>query len=87
MFSIQISHLYIFILENPNKPEMVLKPVSPLVCLEYNPKDSHILLGGCYNGQIGKLIYGSPIFVLLGKRLVYTVFEKKRYSCETHPIR
>lgn len=41
-------------LENPNKPEMVLKPVSPLVCLEYNPKDSHILLGGCYNGQIGK---------------------------------
>jgi dynein intermediate chain 2 len=40
--------------ENPNKPEITLKPVSPLVCLEYNPKDSHILLGGCYNGQIGK---------------------------------
>lgn len=40
--------------ENPNKPETVLKPVSPLVCLEYNPKDSHILLGGCYNGQIGE---------------------------------
>ena len=31
----------------------MLKPVSPLVCLEYNPKDSHILVGGCYNGQIG----------------------------------
>ena len=41
--------------ENPNKPETVLKPVSPLVCLEYNPKDSHILLGGCYNGQIGNI--------------------------------
>ncbi|XP_050391535.1 dynein intermediate chain 3, ciliary [Patella vulgata] len=43
---------YIWDVENPNKPEMTLKPVSPLVCLEYNPKDSHILLGGCYNGQI-----------------------------------
>ncbi|XP_015211441.1 dynein axonemal intermediate chain 2 [Lepisosteus oculatus] len=43
---------YIWDIENPNKPEMVLKPVSPLVCLEYNPKDSHILVGGCYNGQI-----------------------------------
>jgi len=43
---------YIWDVENPNKPEMTLKPVSPLVCLEYNPKDSHVLLGGCYNGQI-----------------------------------
>lgn len=41
-------------LENPNKPELALKPVSPLVCLEYNPKDPHILVAGCYNGQIGK---------------------------------
>lgn len=32
---------------------MTLKPVCPLVCLEYNPKDSHILVGGSYNGQIG----------------------------------
>lgn len=43
---------YIWDVENPNKPEMTLKPVSPLVCLEYNPKDSHILIGGQYNGQI-----------------------------------
>ncbi|XP_059149327.1 dynein intermediate chain 3, ciliary-like isoform X2 [Physella acuta] len=43
---------YIWDVENPNKPEMTIKPVSPLTCLEYNPKDSHILLGGCYNGQI-----------------------------------
>ncbi|CAG5123303.1 unnamed protein product [Candidula unifasciata] len=43
---------YIWDVENPNKPEMVIKPVSPLVCLEYNPKDSHVLIGGCYNGQI-----------------------------------
>lgn len=41
------------LLENPNKPELALKPVSPLVCLEYNPKDPHILVGGCYNGQLG----------------------------------
>ncbi|XP_039265047.1 dynein intermediate chain 3, ciliary-like [Styela clava] len=43
---------YIWDVENPNKPELTLKPVSPLVCLEYNPKDSHVLVGGCYNGQI-----------------------------------
>uniref|UniRef100_A0AAR2JBL9 Dynein, axonemal, intermediate chain 2b n=2 Tax=Pygocentrus nattereri TaxID=42514 RepID=A0AAR2JBL9_PYGNA len=43
---------YIWDIENPNKPEMTLKPVSPLVCLEYNSKDSHILVGGSYNGQI-----------------------------------
>ncbi|KAM4691857.1 dynein axonemal intermediate chain 2 [Rhinophrynus dorsalis] len=43
---------YIWDIENPNKPELTLKPVSPLVSLEYNPKDSHILVGGCYNGQI-----------------------------------
>ena len=44
------------VLENPNKPELTIKPISPLVCLEYNPKDSHILVGGCYNGQIGELL-------------------------------
>ncbi|XP_036197654.1 dynein intermediate chain 2, axonemal [Myotis myotis] len=43
---------YIWDLESPNRPETVLKPSSPLVTLEYNPKDSHVLLGGCYNGQI-----------------------------------
>ncbi|NWW94830.1 DNAI2 protein, partial [Rhynochetos jubatus] len=43
---------YIWDLENPNKPELVLKPTSPLVILEYNPKDSHVLVGGCYNGQM-----------------------------------
>ncbi|XP_074777842.1 dynein axonemal intermediate chain 2 isoform X2 [Athene noctua] len=43
---------YIWDLENPNKPELVLKPSSPLVCLEYNPKDSYVLVGGCYNGQL-----------------------------------
>ncbi|MFT7802477.1 dynein intermediate chain 2, axonemal-like [Arapaima gigas] len=43
---------YIWDIENPNRPDLTLKPVSPLVSLEYNPKDSHILLGGSYNGQI-----------------------------------
>ena len=38
--------------ENPNKPEHILRPSSPLLCLEYNPKDPHLLVGGCYNGQL-----------------------------------
>uniref|UniRef100_A0A7N6FGR4 Dynein, axonemal, intermediate chain 2b n=2 Tax=Anabas testudineus TaxID=64144 RepID=A0A7N6FGR4_ANATE len=43
---------YIWDIENPNRPEMTLKPASPLVCLDYNPKDPHTLVGGSYNGQI-----------------------------------
>ncbi|NXI41695.1 DNAI2 protein, partial [Galbula dea] len=43
---------YIWDLENPKKPELILQPPSPLVTLEYNHKDSCILLGGCYNGQL-----------------------------------
>ncbi|XP_035038202.1 dynein axonemal intermediate chain 2-like [Hippoglossus stenolepis] len=43
---------YIWDIENPNRPEMTLKPTSPLICLNYNPKDSHILVGGSFNGQI-----------------------------------
>ncbi|XP_018644483.1 axonemal dynein intermediate chain, putative [Schistosoma mansoni] len=43
---------YIWDLNNPNRPELILKPASPLVCIEYNPKDSHALIGGCYNGQL-----------------------------------
>ena len=43
---------YIWNVENPNKPELALKPISPLVTLEYNPKDPHTLIGGCYNGQL-----------------------------------
>lgn len=34
---------------------MTLKPISPLVCIEFNPKDTHVLVGGCYNGQVCKL--------------------------------
>lgn len=37
---------------------MTLKPASPLVCLDYNPKDPHTLVGGSYNGQIGRFWTG-----------------------------
>ncbi|XP_056361522.1 dynein axonemal intermediate chain 2 [Oenanthe melanoleuca] len=43
---------YIWDLEKPYSPEMTLKPSSPVVTLEYNSKDWHHVLGGCYNGQI-----------------------------------
>lgn len=43
---------YIWDVENPNKPELTLKPISPLVCIEFNPRDTHVLAGGCYNGQV-----------------------------------
>lgn len=51
--------------ENPNKPELALKPVSPLVCLEYNPKDPHILVGGCYNGQLGMYAVDYSLTIIL----------------------
>uniref|UniRef100_A0A1B6H019 Dynein intermediate chain 3, ciliary n=1 Tax=Cuerna arida TaxID=1464854 RepID=A0A1B6H019_9HEMI len=46
------THSYIWQVENPNKPELVLQPTVPLVCLEYNPKDPHSLVSGLYNGQV-----------------------------------
>ncbi|OAF64866.1 Axonemal dynein intermediate chain 2, partial [Intoshia linei] len=48
----QSKNSYIWDVENPSKPEMSLKPNSSLICLDYNPKDSHILVGGQMNGQI-----------------------------------
>ncbi|GAB1598530.1 dynein intermediate chain 3, ciliary [Argonauta hians] len=44
---------YTWSIENTNQPDMALHPPSSIVTIEYNPKDSHILLGGCFNGQIG----------------------------------
>lgn len=44
---------YIWDVENPNVPDQKIIPSSPLVCLKYNPKDSHILIGGMYNGLVG----------------------------------
>lgn len=43
---------YIWDVNNPNTPDFELVPSSPLCCLEYNPKDPHILVGGSYNGLI-----------------------------------
>ena len=43
---------YIWDVNNPNTPEVKLTPPSPLCCLEYNPKDPHLLVGGSYNGLV-----------------------------------
>mmetsp|Transcript_65782 Transcript_65782/g.173658 ORF Transcript_65782/g.173658 Transcript_65782/m.173658 type:complete len:568 (+) Transcript_65782:113-1816(+) len=43
---------YIWDVNNPNTPDFELVPSSPLCCLEYNPKDPHVLVGGSYNGLI-----------------------------------
>ncbi|KAI8587487.1 Dynein intermediate chain 2, axonemal [Geranomyces variabilis] len=43
---------YIWDVENPNSPDQTLTPPSPLVSLKYNPKDPHVLVGGCYNGLV-----------------------------------
>jgi len=43
---------YIWDVNNPNTPELELQPSSALCCLEYNPKDPHLLVGGSYNGLV-----------------------------------
>ncbi|ESN96476.1 hypothetical protein HELRODRAFT_156024 [Helobdella robusta] len=47
-------YLYSFIwdVENSNHPDFTLKPPFPLCCLEFSPKDSHLLIGGLENGQV-----------------------------------
>ncbi|XP_045483945.1 dynein axonemal intermediate chain 2 [Pieris rapae] len=49
--SLQFS--YIWDIENANAPELVVKPPQPLLDLQYNPRDQHILVGGMLNGQVG----------------------------------
>ncbi|XP_028039027.1 dynein intermediate chain 3, ciliary isoform X1 [Bombyx mandarina] len=44
---------YIWDIENANAPELVIKPPQPLLDLQYNPRDQHILVGGMMNGQVG----------------------------------
>lgn len=43
---------YIWDIANPNIPETKMVPSSPMCCIEYNPKESYTLVGGCYNGIV-----------------------------------
>lgn len=44
---------FVWDIDAPNKPTDTLSPQNaPCVTLEYNPKDQHIVLGGCLNGQV-----------------------------------
>ena len=43
---------HVWDINNPNCPELDLIPSSPLCCLQYSPKDSHIIAGGSYNGVV-----------------------------------
>ncbi|KAF5294468.1 hypothetical protein FQR65_LT01594 [Abscondita terminalis] len=45
-------HSYIWEVENPNRPLLVFKPVTPIVCLEYHSKDVHCLVSGMYDGKV-----------------------------------
>ncbi|XP_024084195.1 dynein intermediate chain 2, axonemal [Cimex lectularius] len=47
-----LHHSYIWHIENPNKPELVIDAGVPVVCLEYNPRDLNNLVGGLGNGQV-----------------------------------
>jgi len=51
---------YIWDINNPNRPEVTLVPQSPLCCLEFNPKDTNLLVGGCYNGVVNLFDVRSP---------------------------
>lgn len=43
---------YVWNIENSNKPESILRPPSMALSLEYNPKDSHVILSGLHSGQV-----------------------------------
>jgi len=43
---------YIWDVEQPNSPELALKPPSMAVCVEYNPKDPNQILSGLHSGQV-----------------------------------
>lgn len=43
---------YVWNVENSKKPLITLRPRSSVLCMEYNPKDSNIILGGQFSGQV-----------------------------------
>ncbi|XP_014215691.1 dynein intermediate chain 3, ciliary [Copidosoma floridanum] len=43
---------YIWDVANPNKPFARLTPACPILALEYNPKDSNVLVSGLMTGQV-----------------------------------
>ncbi|CAF4145298.1 unnamed protein product, partial [Adineta steineri] len=43
---------YIWDIEYSSEPDYILKPISSLVCIEFNTKDKNQLIAGCYNGQV-----------------------------------
>ncbi|XP_076639705.1 dynein axonemal intermediate chain 2 [Colletes latitarsis] len=43
---------YIWNIESPNTPCLTLKPFCPILTLEYNSKDSNILVSGLMTGQV-----------------------------------
>ncbi|KAK4872810.1 hypothetical protein RN001_014839 [Aquatica leii] len=45
-------HSYIWEVENPNRPLLVFKPSTPIVCMEYHTKDANSLMSGLYNGKV-----------------------------------
>lgn len=46
------SSSYIWDMDHPNVPDVELKTDSPMMCCAFNPKNSHELIGGCYNGVV-----------------------------------
>lgn len=51
---------YIWDVENPNAPLSILNPPSPILCLEFNPRDPLILTSGLMNGQVAVWDYRYP---------------------------
>ena len=49
----QSTNAYIWDINNPNEPEMVLQAISPLCCIQFNPKKPDHIVGGMYNGLLG----------------------------------
>lgn len=43
---------YVWDLQNPNVPELVLQGPAPCTNIAYNPKSSDTIGGGCYNGLV-----------------------------------
>jgi len=43
---------YIWDVSNPNVPESKITPMSPICCLDFNPKDANTIISGCYNGVV-----------------------------------
>ena len=50
----QPTEAFLWDLENSSRPEGLVRAGSHVVDMRYNPKDMHLIIGGCFDGSVSR---------------------------------